>query len=88
MTEKGIWTEENILASDVWRVEKSIEPLSDEEQLAAWKQAVSVLGRLGGLAETLRNDPRITWLDAGPDLTEQAAAVTAGCVAGWSSRRS
>jgi hypothetical protein len=56
MTEQT-WTEENILASDVWRVEKSIEPMSDEEQLAAWKQAVAVLRDLGKLGETLRNDP-------------------------------
>jgi hypothetical protein len=55
--ENAAWNEEGILASDVWRVEKSIEPMSDEEQLAAWRQAVAVLGRLGGLAETLRNDP-------------------------------
>jgi hypothetical protein len=55
--ENAAWNEEGILASDVWRVEKSIEPMSDEEQLAAWKQAVAVLRDLGKLGETLRNDP-------------------------------
>ena len=54
---KQTWTEENILASDVWGVETSIEPMSDEERLAAWKQAVSMLGDLGKLGETLGNDP-------------------------------
>ena len=53
MTENGTWTEEYILSSDVWGVEKSITPLSDEEQLAKWGQAVAVLGDLGPLAETL-----------------------------------
>jgi hypothetical protein len=52
------WTEEHILASDLWGVEKVLEPMSDqEEQLAAWRQAVSVLGDLGKLGETLGNDP-------------------------------
>jgi pterin-4a-carbinolamine dehydratase len=59
MTENGTWTEEYILASDVWGVEKSITPLSDEEQLAKWEQAVAVLKDLGPLAETLWNDPLI-----------------------------
>jgi len=57
MTENGTWTEEYILESDVWCVEKSITPLSDEEQRAKWEQAVAVLKDLGPLAETLRNDP-------------------------------
>jgi hypothetical protein len=59
MTENGTWTEEYILESDVWCVEKSLTPLSDEEQRDKWEQAVAVLGDLGPLAETLRNDPLI-----------------------------
>jgi hypothetical protein len=59
MTENRTWTEEKILASDVWRVEKCITPLGDEEQLAKWEQAVAVLKDLGKLAETLWNDPLI-----------------------------
>jgi hypothetical protein len=59
MTGNGTWTEEYILASDVWGTEKCIEPLSDEEQLAKWEQAVAVLKDLGKLAETLYNDPLI-----------------------------
>ena len=59
MTENGTWTEEYILASDVWGVEKSITPLSDEHQLAKWERAVAVLKDLGPLAETLWNDPLI-----------------------------
>jgi hypothetical protein len=42
MTENGTWTEEYILASDVWCVEKSITPLTDEEQRDKWE-----LGRRG-----------------------------------------
>jgi hypothetical protein len=59
MTENGTWMEEYILESDVWCVEKSITPLSDEEQCAKWRQAVAVLKDLGPLAETLWNDPLI-----------------------------
>lgn len=58
MTEQT-WTEENILASDVWRVEKSIKPMSDEEQLAAWRKTVKVLDGLCGLSDTLMFDPLI-----------------------------
>lgn len=32
MTEDGAWTEEHILASDVWSTEKSITPMSSEEE--------------------------------------------------------
>jgi hypothetical protein len=59
MTENGTWTEEYILESDLWCVEKSITLLGDEEQLAKWKQAVEVLKDLGNLAITLWNDPLI-----------------------------
>jgi hypothetical protein len=59
MTENGTWTEEYILESDVWCVEKSLTPLSDEEQRDKWAQAVAVLKDLGPLAETLWNDPLI-----------------------------
>jgi hypothetical protein len=38
-------------------VEKVLEPMSPEEHLAAWKQAVAVLSDLGMLGETLGNDP-------------------------------
>ena len=41
MTENGTWTEEYILASDVWGAEKCIEPLSDEQQRDKWEQAVA-----------------------------------------------
>jgi hypothetical protein len=62
MTENGTWTEEYILESDVWCVEKSLTPFSDEELRDKWAQAVAVLKDLGPLAETLRNDPLILGL--------------------------
>jgi hypothetical protein len=57
------WTEEHILASDLWGVERVLEPESPEEHLAAWKQAVVVLGDLGKLgrrcATTLSCSPLV-----------------------------
>lgn len=51
-----------------------LEPMSPEEHLAAWKQAVAVLGRLAGLAETLRNDPLLLALTDAIVRTEEELA--------------
>jgi hypothetical protein len=72
MTEQnnGNWTEE-YPAHDLWRIEKSITPLPDEEQLAKWEQAGEVLRDLGRLAETLSNDPLILALTDAMDRAEE-----------------
>jgi hypothetical protein len=31
------WNEEGILASDVWAIPKSLEPMSAQEERAAWR---------------------------------------------------
>ena len=71
----AIW-EEQVLASDLWSVAKSLTPMSDEEQLAAWKQAVSVLHDFGKLAETLHNDALLlACTDAMTRATEELVRV-------------
>ena len=57
-------------------MEKVLKPMSDEEQLAAWKQGFSVLRDLGKLGETLGNDPFLLGLtDALVRVKEELARV-------------
>lgn len=35
MAENGTWTEERVLASDVWNADKSLGPMSPEEEVEA-----------------------------------------------------
>jgi DNA repair photolyase len=57
--ENVTWNEEGILASDVWAIPKSLEPMSAEEERAAWRKTVKVLDNLCGLSDTLMLDPLI-----------------------------
>jgi hypothetical protein len=47
------WNEEGILASDVWAIPKSLEPMSAQEERAAWRKTVKVLGNLCGMSDAL-----------------------------------
>jgi hypothetical protein len=47
------WNEEGILASDVWAIPKSLEPMSAQEERAAWRKTVKVLGNLCGISDAL-----------------------------------
>jgi hypothetical protein len=53
------WNEEGILASDVWAIPKSLEPMSAQEERAAWRKTVKVLGGLCGMSDALMLDPLI-----------------------------
>jgi hypothetical protein len=53
------WNEEGILASDVWAIPKSLEPMSAQEERAAWRKTVKVLGNLCGMSDALMLDPLI-----------------------------
>jgi hypothetical protein len=70
VTENGNWIEE-YPAHDLWRIEKNLTPLPDEEQLAKWEQAVEVLRDLGPLAATLNNDPLLLALTDAMDRAEE-----------------
>jgi hypothetical protein len=59
MTENGTWTEEHNLASDVWGAGKNMEPMTPEEELAAWRTTVGMLDHLCGMADSLMLDPLI-----------------------------
>ena len=59
------------LASDVWGVAKSLTPMSAEEELEAWEQAVAALHDFGKLAETLHNDPLLLALTDAKDRAEE-----------------
>jgi len=59
MTENGTWTEEHVLASDVWDTEKSIGPMSPEEEVEAWRTTTRKLDSLCGMADALMLDPLI-----------------------------
>jgi hypothetical protein len=48
-----------ILASDVWTIPKSLEPMSAQEERAAWRKTVKVLGGLCGMSDALMLDPLI-----------------------------
>ena len=70
----AVWEEGYVLASDVWRVGKSLTPMSGEEELEAWEQAVSVLHDFGKVAETLRNDPLLLALTDAKDRAQEELA--------------
>jgi len=55
MTENA-WIEEG-LASDVWGIGKYLEVVSPVEDVRRWKVAVSILEKLGYIAEDSLNDP-------------------------------
>ena len=59
MTENGTWTEEHVLASDVWGMDKSMEPMTPEEELAAWRKTTRALDSLCGMADGLMLEPLI-----------------------------
>jgi hypothetical protein len=59
VTENGTWTEEHILASDVWSIEKSLTPMSPEEEREAWRKTVGILKPLCTMADALVLDPLI-----------------------------
>lgn len=76
MTENGTWTEEHVLASDVWGGEKSLTPMTLEEELAAWRKTVGMLDNLCGMADALMLDPLILALgDALGRSREELARV-------------
>lgn len=76
MTEDGAWTEEHILASDVWSTEKSITPMSSEEEREAWRTTVKVLGGFCTVADGLCLDPLILALsDAITRAREELARI-------------
>jgi hypothetical protein len=51
--ENVTWNEEGILASDVWAIPKNLEPMSAQEERAAWRNTVKVLGNLCGMSDAL-----------------------------------
>ena len=59
MTETGTWTEEHVLASDLWGIEKSIGPMTPEEELEAWRTTTGMLDSLCGMADSLGLEPLI-----------------------------
>ncbi len=58
MTEKT-WTEELILASDLWSAEKSLTPMTPDQELEAWRTTTRMLDNLCGMADALMLDPLI-----------------------------
>jgi hypothetical protein len=59
MTENGTWTEEHYLASDLWGTEKSLTPMTLEEELQAWRTTTNMLNSLCEMADALMLDPLI-----------------------------
>jgi len=57
--ENVTWSEEGILASDVWAIPKSLEPMSAQEERTAWRKTVKVLDNLCGISDALMLDPLI-----------------------------
>jgi hypothetical protein len=57
--ENVTWKEEGILASHLWSIPKSLEPMSAEEERTAWRKTVKVLDNLCGLSDALMLDPLI-----------------------------
>jgi hypothetical protein len=75
MTENGIWTEE-YPAHDLWAVEKSLTPMSPEEEREAWAKTVGILDSLCGMADSLLLDPLILALtDAKGRAEEELSRV-------------
>ena len=59
MTENGTWTEEHVLASDLWAIGKSMAPMTPEEEVEAWRTTTRVLDSLCGMADGLMLEPLI-----------------------------
>ncbi len=59
MTEHGTWTEEHFLTSDPWSGEKSMAPMTDEEELKAWRTTTKMIDKLCGMADALMLEPLI-----------------------------
>ncbi len=59
MTEHGTWTEEHVLASDLWAAGKSMGPMTPEEELEAWRTTTRTLDALCGMADALMLEPLI-----------------------------
>ena len=57
MTESKTWTEEHVLASDLWAAGKSMGPMSPEEELEAWRKTTRALDSLCGMATGLLLEP-------------------------------
>ena len=57
MTESKTWTEEHVLASDVWAAGKSMEPMTPEDELEAWRKTTRALDSLCGMATGLLLEP-------------------------------
>ena len=51
------WTEEHAPASDVWGIEKSMGPMTPEEELEAWRRATRALDSLCGMGTGLLLEP-------------------------------
>ena len=51
------WTEEHVLASDLWAAGKSMEPMTAEEELEAWRKTTRALDSLCGMATGLLLEP-------------------------------
>ena len=76
MTERATWIEEHVLASDLWSVDKSLTPMTDEEELEAWRTTVKTLDALCEMADGLMLDPLILALaDALGRSREELARV-------------
>ena len=73
MTENGTWTEERVPASDVWGIEKSMGPMTPEEELQAWRTTSKVLDRLCGMADGLMLEPLILALADALDRAREEA---------------
>jgi hypothetical protein len=50
MTESVTWTEEHVLGSDLWDGDKSMAPMTPQEELGAWRKATRALDSLCGMA--------------------------------------
>ncbi len=53
------WSEERVLASDLWAAGKSMEPMTAEEELEAWRTTTRALDSLCGMADGLMLEPLI-----------------------------
>ena len=51
MTKSKTWTEERVLASDLW-MEKNIGPMPPEEEMESWRQTTRALDSLCGRGPT------------------------------------
>ena len=76
MTESKTWTGENVPTSDVWGIEKSMGPMTPEEELQAWRKTTKMLDSLCGMADGLMLEPLILALaDALGRAREELARV-------------